>query len=82
MENLLKFQAMILEDLTKYKKEFFQLRRNIENSENELVDKDSRTESEEMSIRAFKKEFKIIKEIYKGRFNGKCTNPSCNVDFR
>ncbi|NVM38578.1 MAG: hypothetical protein HWN81_23515 [Candidatus Lokiarchaeota archaeon] len=82
MENLLKFQAMVLKDLKKYKLEFFQLRKNIENFENKLVDKYSRTESEEMSIRAFKKEFKIINEIYKGRFNGKCTNPSCNVDFR
>ena len=40
------------------------------------------SESEKESIRCFKKEFKLINEMYDGLFKGKCSNPKCNTGFK
>lgn len=40
------------------------------------------SESDQMSIRAFKKELRLSLEIYNGRFGGVCSKKNCNIDFR
>ena len=40
------------------------------------------TESEKESIRCLRKEFKLLIEMNDGSHGGKCSNPSCNTDFK
>ncbi len=40
------------------------------------------TESEKESIRCLRKEYKLLIEMNDGSYGGKCSNPSCNTDFK
>ena len=40
------------------------------------------TESEKESIRCLRKEYKLLIEMNGGSYGGKCSNPSCNTDFK
>ena len=40
------------------------------------------TESEKESIRCLRKEYKLLNEMNDGIYGGKCSNTSCNTDFK
>jgi hypothetical protein len=40
------------------------------------------TESEKISIRSLRKEYKLLIELNDGLYGGQCSNPSCHTDFK
>ena len=58
-------------------------------NQKDIVLKDNRirkaifgTESEKISIRSLRKEYRLLIELNDGLYGGQCSNPSCNTDFK